>query len=114
MMGQTINGRHWLAAALRKHQINHTLIDNAFVGIDGFADTRITADRLKVERIHTRLDAMAERYCSVIRHFKLCYHWSIMQAEYATDIVFILSCFQSYTYNPFKSCEIINSLGIIF
>jgi len=82
------NGRHWLAAALRKHQINHTLLDNAFVDIENFPDAQTIADRLKVEGIHKRLDAMAERYCPVIRHFTLCYHWSIMQAEYATDIVF--------------------------
>ena len=82
------NGRHWLAAALRKHQINHTLIDNAFVDIEDFVDAQAIADRLRVERIHTTLDAIAERYCPVIKHFRLCYHWSIMQAEYATDIVF--------------------------
>jgi len=35
-------------------------------------------------------------------------------ASNGKDWILILSCFQSYTYNPFKSCEIINSLGIIF
>jgi hypothetical protein len=34
------------------------------------------------------LDIVAERYCPVIKKYDLCYRWSIMQVEYATDVVF--------------------------
>jgi hypothetical protein len=82
------NGHHWLATELDKRNIGYELIDNLFVAIDDFAKAQKIANRLKVEMIHSRLDLFAKRYCPVIKKFGLQYHWSIMQAEYATDIVF--------------------------
>lgn len=38
--------------------------------------------------LHQRLDELAKQYCPVVAQFGLSYHWSIMQAEYATDIIF--------------------------
>jgi len=76
------------AAALRKQGINYTLIDNAFVSIDSFAAAQSLSDKLRVETLHQRLDIFAERYCPLIKQFNLQYHWSIAEAEYATDIVF--------------------------
>jgi len=46
------------------------------------------ADRLLARRLHRLLDGWAREYCPVIRHFSSGYHWSLMQVEYATDIVF--------------------------
>jgi hypothetical protein len=63
-------------------------MDNLFVSIDNFAKAQQIADRLKVELIHKILDRFADQYCPIIKKLKMCYHWSIMQAEYATDIVF--------------------------
>jgi hypothetical protein len=40
------------------------------------------------EYISKVLDIFAKRYCPVIEKYDLSYRWSIMQAEYATDIVF--------------------------
>jgi len=34
------------------------------------------------------LDHFARQYCPVVQTLNLAYHWSIMQAEYATDLVF--------------------------
>ena len=82
------NGHHWLATELDRRKIGYKLIDNLFVAIDDFAKAQKIADRLKVEMIHNRLDRFAKRYCPVIKKFDRHYHWSIMQAEYATDIVF--------------------------
>jgi hypothetical protein len=82
------NGHNWLAAALRKQGIKHTLMDNAFVNIDSFTAAQNLSHKLIVDTIHQRLDIFAERYCPIIKRFNLYYHWSIMQAEYATDIVF--------------------------
>jgi hypothetical protein len=38
--------------------------------------------------LHRKLDALAETYCPVVKTLCLSYHWSIWQAEYATDLVF--------------------------
>ncbi len=47
---------------------------------------REVAFELKV--VHRHLDSLAEQYCPVVKQLELSYNWSIMQAEYATDIVF--------------------------
>ena len=82
------NGHSWLAAELRKRKIDYELIDNLFVRLADFNKAQKVADRLKVDLIHKILDRFAQRYCPIVKTFNLRYHWSIMQAEYATDIVF--------------------------
>jgi hypothetical protein len=82
------NGHNCLAAELDKRHIGYKLIDNLFVAIDDFTKAQRIAERLNGKLIHSRLDLFAKRYCPVIKKFALQYHWSIMQAEYATDIVF--------------------------
>jgi hypothetical protein len=42
---------------------------------------------VRPDRLHKRLDGFARTYCPVIRHFG-SFHWSLMQLEYATDLVF--------------------------
>jgi hypothetical protein len=83
------NGHNWLKAQLRKRGIALTLIDNAFTQIEDWDMAQKLSDRLNVRRIHQWLDRFARRYCPVIRHFGVAYHWSLMQVEYATDIVFL-------------------------
>src|SRR5437899_10273187 len=46
------------------------------------------ADDWKIKHIHRKLDEFAQRFFSIVRHFGVQYHWSLDQAEYATDIVF--------------------------
>jgi hypothetical protein len=82
------NGHNWLANQLKKRKLNYQLIDNLFVSLDNFTKAQQIADRLKVNMIHKILDRFAHQYCPIIKKLKLRYHWSIMQAEYATDIVF--------------------------
>lgn len=82
------NGHGWLASKLRKRNIDYHLIDNVFTSIDNFPKAQKIADQLKVDMIHKALDRFADQYCPAIAKFNLRYHWSIMQAEYATDIVF--------------------------
>jgi DNA-binding HxlR family transcriptional regulator len=82
------NGHNWLAAQLRQRGIGFTMIDNAFVEIEDWNKAQKIADGLGVKKIHKLLDRFARRYCPVIRRLALSYHWSIMQAEFATDIVF--------------------------
>lgn len=83
------NGHNWLAKQLDKAQIGYELVDNALTYIEDFEKAQAIADNFEVRKLHHRLDDYANLYCPVAR--KLChigYHWSIMQVEYATDIVF--------------------------
>jgi hypothetical protein len=82
------NGHNKLAAQLFNKGIDAAMIDNCFVSIEDFDKSQKLADDINVRRIHRILDTYARRYCPVIKNFKDGYHWSIMQVEYATDIVF--------------------------
>lgn len=82
------NGHNWLARQLDKRGIGYTLLDNAFLDIDDWERAQRLADRFDVRKLHRRLDRYAGRFCPVEKTFGERYHWSLMQAEYATDIVF--------------------------
>jgi hypothetical protein len=64
------------------------MLDNAFVHIADYALANRLAAQFSVEQLHAKLDAFARRYCPVVTTLNLAYHWSIMQVEYATDLVF--------------------------
>ena len=82
------NGHNWLAAALTGKGIRHSLVENAFLGIDSFTEAQQMTTAIQVDLIHKKLDRFAERFCPVIKELDTRYHWSIMQVEYATDIIF--------------------------
>lgn len=82
------NGHNELARKLTRAGIAYTLLDNAFVGIADFPRAQALADALNVRRLHRLLDRLAVRYCPPSRQFQAGYHWSLMQVEYATDVVF--------------------------
>ena len=83
-----INGHHLLSNQLKAEGIKHTLIDNAFDSITDVARAQQLADEIPTEKIHRKLDEFAWKFCPVYKQLKLRYHYTIMQAEYATDIVF--------------------------
>ena len=66
------NGHNALAAKLQQAGIAFELADNAFLSIADFEQA----------------NQLAEQYCPVVKALEVQYLWSIMQAEYATDIVF--------------------------
>ncbi len=82
------NGHSWLSNELANKKIDHRMVDNAFVSIDDWEKAQQVSDNLPIEELHKKLDAFAEKYCPVHVEFKQRYHWSIMQCEYSTDIVF--------------------------
>jgi hypothetical protein len=82
------NGHNWLAHQLNKCGIACQLVDNAFVQIADYARANQLANELDVEFLHQRLDEFARQYCPIVTDLNLSYHWSLMQAEYATDLVF--------------------------
>jgi len=82
------NGHNLLSNQLKQNGIGFKMLENAFVEIDDFKKAQKISDNISVAHIHKTLDDFARRFCPVIRKFPHTYHWSIMQAEYATDIVF--------------------------
>lgn len=82
------NGHNVLARQLASHELDCALADNAFLSIADFAQANELAAALAVEALHAKLDSYALAYCPVVKTLQMSYNWSIMQAEYATDIVF--------------------------
>jgi hypothetical protein len=82
------NGHNWLANKLKERGIAYKMLDNAFIHIADYAAANQLANELDMEILHLRLDEFAQQYCPVVTDLKLNYHWSIMQTEYATDLVF--------------------------
>jgi len=82
------NGHNWLAGQLQQTGIAFQQLDNTFSSIADFSRAQTLSDAFPIDRLHRALDTFAARYCPVAARFGTTYHWSIMQVEYATDIVF--------------------------
>jgi len=82
------NGHNMLAHKLKENNIRYRVLDNAFTDIDDFNKAQKLSDDLDIARLHDRLDEYAKLYCPAIKSLGASYHWSIMQVEYATDIIF--------------------------
>ena len=82
------NGHAALAAQLKHKGVAFDLLDNAFAHIGDYALANELAAQLNVEQLHTWLDDLVQQYCPVVPLLNQRYHWSIWQAEYATDLVF--------------------------
>lgn len=82
------NGHNWLARQMTQKNIPFRQSDNTFLQIDDIARAQQLSDSFPVERLHRVLDEVAAYYCPAIAHFPDSYHWSVMQVEYATDLMF--------------------------
>jgi hypothetical protein len=82
------NGHNWLAGQLRREGIAFAQLDNTFTDIADFGRAQALADAFPVEGLHRALDVWAARFCPVLARFGGTYHWSLMQVEYAIDLVF--------------------------
>jgi hypothetical protein len=82
------NGHGWLARRLSAKGIGFKLADNAFLAIEDFGRAQTLADGFEPRQLHRVLDRYAVLCCPVEQTFKERYHWSVMQAEYATDLIF--------------------------
>jgi hypothetical protein len=83
------NGHNWLAIQLSQQGISYHQSDNTFTSIENFERAQQLADVFPVEHLHHCLDEVASRFCPALRHFPGDYHWSLMQTEYSTDVVFL-------------------------
>jgi hypothetical protein len=82
------NGHSWLARRLAAKGIGFTAGDNAFLRIDDWERAQELADGFSPVMLHRILDRYAALCCPVLDTFKQSYHWSLMQVEYSTDLVF--------------------------
>jgi hypothetical protein len=82
------NGHSWLARQLVRVGIGFDTADNAFLELTDPVEAQRLADSLDATTLHRHLDAWARRFCPVLGHFRNGVHWSFMQVEYATDVVF--------------------------
>jgi hypothetical protein len=82
------NGHGALQARLGRAKIPYRTLDNAFVEIGDWLEAQALSNSLDPAMLHKILDRLAAKFCPVLSHFPVTYHWSLMQVEYATDIVF--------------------------
>lgn len=82
------NGHNWLAQQLAAAGIHYELADNAFTQLSDFARANTMVTDFDIAQLQRTLDDFAQRFCPVIAALGLCYNWSVMQVEYATDILF--------------------------
>lgn len=82
------NCHNALAAALKQEGVAFELADNAFLSIADYERANELSDELDIEALHSKLDIYTAQFCPLVKTLDLPVHWSIMQAEYATDVVF--------------------------
>lgn len=83
-----INGHNILANKLRLKNIGFHMLDNAFDYIEDFEEAQRLSRSIILDKLMKKIDWLSKLYCPVLKEFEQSYHWSIMQMEYATDIVF--------------------------
>jgi len=82
------NGHSWLACQLTAAGIDFAMADNAFVRVADWQRAQTLADALSPKDLHRVLDGYAAQCCPVLDVIGQSYHWSLMQVEYSTDLVF--------------------------
>ena len=82
------NQHQWLANQLRAQGIDFELADNTFVACGDWPKAQALVEGFEIKALAVRLHALAEAFCPVVKQFGSGYHWSLMQVEYATDMVF--------------------------
>jgi hypothetical protein len=82
------NGHAALARSLSAEGLAFTLADNCFTRIADPAAAQRLADHFEARHLHAILDRYAAQFCPALTGFPAGYHWSLMQIEYATDLIF--------------------------
>lgn len=86
------NGKEKLANDFNKASVEYQKDDNCFTWLSDYEKAQQIADSLDVAKLHSTLDYYAKKYVNILdeisRIWKLSYHWSVKQIEYATDIMF--------------------------
>jgi hypothetical protein len=82
------NGHNYLASKLSKHNIEYKMEDNVFISISDYEKAEELSHDFRVKQLHGWLDKIVERYIPFIEETEQRYRWTILQAEYSTDIIF--------------------------
>lgn len=82
------NAHQWLARQLQREGIAFRMEDNAFVECADWPRAHALAQGFAVTRWEKKFHELAARFCPVVEKFTHGYHWSVMQVEYALDVVF--------------------------
>ena len=82
------NGHDCLERRMTAEGIKFRKADNCFVHVSDFQRAQHIADTLDAKSLHQRLDQLASRFVAVHDRWGQGLHWSIYQAEWATDVVF--------------------------
>ena len=82
------NGHDWLQRRMAAAGITYRKADNCFVHVSDFQRAQSIVDSFDVNCLHRRLDQLAARFVAVHGRWGQGLHWSIYQAEWATDVVF--------------------------
>ena len=82
------NQHQWLANQLRAQGIDFELADNTFVSCGDWIKAQALVESFEIKALAARLQALAQEFCPVVKQFRSGYHWSLMQVEYALDVVF--------------------------
>lgn len=82
------NGHSWLETKLTANGVGYAMADNAFIRLDDFTKAQSLSNQLKPDDLHRILNRYAVMCCPVFDVFEQQYHWSLLQTEYSTDLVF--------------------------
>lgn len=82
------NGHNWLAGRLREAGVSFRMEDNAMVECGDWQRAQSLADDFSIDQLKRDLDGLA-RQCVPMLWERFCsgYHWSLMQVEYALDLI---------------------------
>jgi len=82
------NGHDWLERRMQAAGLRFTKVDNCFTHISDFAAAQALVAQFDPQALHALFDRLASRFVAVHERFGHSMHWSVYQAEWATDIVF--------------------------
>jgi hypothetical protein len=82
------NGHNHLATRLASARVSYRMVDNAFVEVGDIVEAQRLADEVDVARLHAKFDRYAALCCPAAAALGQHYHWSLMQVEYSTDLIF--------------------------
>jgi len=82
------NGHARLAAQLAEQQSPCDVLDNAFGHLADYSQANQLAAQWDGDWLRCKLDGWARQYCPIVDTLHLSYYWSLMQVEYALDLVF--------------------------
>jgi hypothetical protein len=87
-----LNGREWPARQMDEAQLHYQRKDNCFSWIEDIAKAQKLMDRQLQTPWPGRLDEFAgllnPAHDEIFKNFPLHYYWSVMQSEWATDVMF--------------------------